>query len=62
MALLMTHLAAPHEAGAVMAPERVLDTILGAGVGIVVAVLFSSIDDRRYLAQLRAEVRRNPLT
>lgn len=53
MALLMTHLSIPHGPGPEMAPERVLDTLLGAGVGIVIAVLLSTLDDRRYLAQLR---------
>lgn len=56
MALLMTHLAAPHGAGPEMAPERVLDTFLGAGVGIVISVLLSTLDDRRHLAQLRGRV------
>lgn len=31
MALLMTHLAAPQAGGPAMAPERVLDTLLGVG-------------------------------
>lgn len=53
MALLMTHLAAPQAGGAEMAPERVLDTILGATVGIIIAILLSSIDDRRQLAEHR---------
>ena len=53
MALLMTHLAAPQGAGPAMAPERVLDTLLGAAVGIVIAVLLSTMDDRRHLAELR---------
>lgn len=53
MALLMTHLAAPQWAGAEIAAERVLDTLLGAGVGIVMAVLLSTLDDRRHLAKLR---------
>jgi uncharacterized membrane protein YccC len=51
MALLMTHLAAPQAGGPQMAPERVLDTLLGAAVGICIAVLLSSIDDRRRLAE-----------
>lgn len=54
MALLMTHLAAPQGAGPEMAPERVLDTLLGATVGIVVSVLLSTIHDRRHLAELRS--------
>lgn len=54
MALLMTHLAAPNAAGAEMAPERVLDTLLGASIGIVIAVFLSSLDDRHFLAQKSA--------
>lgn len=53
MALMMTHLAAPDAAGVALVPERVLDTFLGAVVGIMVAVLLSTIDDRRHLAGLR---------
>lgn len=53
MALLMTHLADPLGTGPEMAPERVLDTLLGAGVGIVIAVMLSTLDDRRHLAELR---------
>ena len=48
MALLMTSLAAP-AASAGMPVERVLDTILGAALGIVAAVVFSSVDDRVHL-------------
>ncbi|MBN9402634.1 MAG: FUSC family protein, partial [Burkholderiales bacterium] len=50
MALLMTHRAAPAAAGAALAPERVADTLLGALIGIVIAVALSSIEDRRTLA------------
>ncbi|MCL7466297.1 FUSC family protein [Phaeovulum sp. NW3] len=53
MALLMTHLAAPHGAGPAMAPERALDTLLGAGIGIAVTLLLSTLDDRRILAEMR---------
>lgn len=53
MALLMTYLGAAHIAGPEIAPERVLDTMLGAAVGIGMAVLLSTIDDRRHLAELR---------
>jgi uncharacterized membrane protein YccC len=49
MALLMTSLAAPAAATA-MPMARVLDTALGAGVGIVFALVFSSLDDRARLA------------
>ena len=52
MALLMTYLAAAGAAGAEMAPERVLDTLLGAAVGIVLSVVLSGLDDRRHLAGL----------
>ncbi len=54
MALLMSYLAAPGVAGAGMAPERVFDTLLGVGVGIVLAVLCSTLDDRSYLANHHA--------
>ncbi|NYT84957.1 FUSC family protein [Pollutimonas harenae] len=50
MALLMTHLAAP-VANSNMPVERVIDTIVGAAIGIVFAVIFSSMDDRAYLAR-----------
>lgn len=52
MALLMTYLAAPVAAHS-MPVERVLDTILGAALGIVFAVIFSTLDDRVYLARHR---------
>lgn len=54
-ALLMGHLAAPTAAVAGMPVERVMDTILGAALGIVLAIIFSSIDDRRHLARLRSQ-------
>lgn len=53
MALLMTLLASQAPLLGSMPVERVLDTVLGAAVGIVLAVLFSSADDRAYLAALR---------
>lgn len=52
-ALLMTHLAAPWLSSENMVPERVLDTVIGASIGMVVAVILSSMDDRRYLDKLR---------
>ncbi len=52
MALIMTYLAAPATA-ANMPVERVLETLLGAGLGIVFAVMFSTVDDRVYLARRR---------
>ncbi len=54
MALLMTYLTLP-TAAAIMPVERVLDTILGATIGIVFAVIFSTLDDRVYLAQHHQE-------
>lgn len=54
MALLMSYLAAPGAVGTAMAPERVLDTIAGASIGIVLAVIGSSMDDRVFLARLSA--------
>ncbi|TGD71530.1 FUSC family protein [Mangrovimicrobium sediminis] len=53
MALLMTHLAAPWIPSAAMVPERVLDTVIGACIGMAVAVVLSSMDERRYLHKLR---------
>lgn len=57
MALLMTVLASPQLLQDNMPVERVLETVLGASVGIALAVLFSTVDDRAYLAELR---RRQP--
>lgn len=54
MALLMSYLAAPGTAGAAMAPERVLDTVIGATIGIILSVVFSTVDDRLYLAHHHA--------
>lgn len=54
MALLMSYLAAPGVAGASMAPERVLDTVIGATLGIVLAVVCSTVDDRLHLAHHHA--------
>ena len=51
MALLMSHLAAPQADAATMAPERVLDTLLGVSIGMAAALVFSTLDDRRALAQ-----------
>ena len=51
MALLMTYLASP-ALGASMPVERIMDTILGAALGIVFTVVFSSLDDRAYLHKL----------
>jgi len=56
MALLMTHLASPivHTD---MPIERVVDTIVGAALGITFALIFSSLDDRRHLARRRRKFR-----
>lgn len=53
MALLMTVLASPAPLSGSLPVERVMETMLGAAVGIVLAVLFSSADDRAHLAALR---------
>lgn len=56
MALLMTSLAAP--ASAVGMPvDRVLDTVLGALIGMAFALVFSSLDDRAHLAGHHARAR-----
>lgn len=56
MALLMTSLAAP--ASVVGMPvDRVLDTVLGALVGMACALVFSSLDDRVHLAAHHARAR-----
>ncbi|WP_370677285.1 FUSC family protein [Pleomorphomonas sp. PLEO] len=55
MALLMVHLASLGAAGPEMAAERVIDTLLGAAVGIVIAIVFSTLDERHYLALQAAE-------
>lgn len=56
MALLMTHLASP-VANSNMPVERVMDTIVGAAIGIVFAVIFSTVDDRAYLARRRKKLK-----
>lgn len=50
MALLMTTLASHGEAAS-MAMARVVDTTLGAAVGIVLALVLSSLDERIHLAR-----------
>jgi len=50
MALLMTSLAAPAAATG-MPLARMLDTVLGALVGMAFAVVFSTLEDRVHLAQ-----------
>ncbi|MTH79223.1 FUSC family protein [Paracoccus aestuariivivens] len=54
MALLMSYLAAPQSTGAAMASERVLDTLLGIALGMLVALVFSTLDDRAYFARHHA--------
>jgi uncharacterized membrane protein YgaE (UPF0421/DUF939 family) len=51
MALIMSYMASSGMSGEEMAPERVINTIIGAAIGIVLAVLCSSMDARAYLAQ-----------
>ncbi len=53
MALLMTFLAAPHAVGTAMVPERIADTLAGAVIGMVLAVLCSTLEDRLHLARHR---------
>ena len=50
MALLMTNMA-HHGEAAEMALSRIFDTTLGAAVGIVLALVASSLDERVYLAR-----------
>lgn len=56
MALLMTYLAYPAPSVEPLVVERVADTIVGALVGIVIALALSSLQDRRLLR--RHHVRR----
>ena len=53
MALLMTWLGAAQMVGPEIAPERVIETCLGAVVGVLLAVVFSTLDDREHLAKVR---------
>lgn len=54
LALLMSYLASNGAAGAAMAGERVLDTVAGACIGIVLSVVCSTLDDRVQLARHHA--------
>lgn len=56
MALLMVSLASP-AAGMSIVPERIIDTLIGAAIGMLFGVLFSSIDDRVYLSAHHAKRR-----
>lgn len=49
MALLMTYLAAQQAGGTSMVAERVVDTVLGAGVGMAMALILSTLEDRTHL-------------
>lgn len=51
MALLMSYLAMPQASGAAMASERVLDTLAGVVIGMLVAIVLSTLDDRAHLAR-----------
>lgn len=53
MALLMTWLGAGQTLGPEIASERVVETCIGAAVGVVIALILSGIEDRRQLAQMR---------
>ena len=50
MALLMTALSS-HSGATDMAVSRIFDTLVGVAVGLVLALLLSSLDDRLYLAR-----------
>ncbi len=50
----MSYLASNGAAGASMAGERIVDTLAGACIGIVLAVLSSTLDDRVQLARHHA--------
>lgn len=49
MALLMTWLAAPQADGTGLVAERVLDTSLGAAIGMLLALALSTVEDRTRL-------------
>lgn len=51
MALLMMALASPQAEAGALATERVLDTFLGVVIGMGVALLLSTLEDRRALAR-----------
>ena len=57
MALLMSYLVAPGAAGSAMASERIFDTMVGASIGIILAVASSTLDDRIHLAHHHAKRR-----
>jgi hypothetical protein len=51
MALLMGYLALPGAAAAAVVQARVLDTLIGVTIGVILAVVFSTLDDRNHLAR-----------
>lgn len=51
MALLMSYLALPELGGAVLSTERVINTVIGTLIGMVLAVAFSTVEDRLHLAR-----------
>ncbi|AYG94429.1 FUSC family protein [Brevundimonas naejangsanensis] len=53
MALLMTYLGAGRAVGPDMASDRILETLIGVAVGVVLSVAFSSADERTHLARRR---------
>lgn len=59
MALLMTRLAVPGVDGTAMVSERILDTLLGAAIGITIAILWSSLEERRQLARHAEHLRKS---
>lgn len=54
MALLMTVIGMPGVSGFHMASERIWDTLIGAAIGLVLAILLSSQPDRLELAAYKA--------
>ncbi len=53
MALIMSQLPAPNAITIAVVPERIVDTLLGAGVAIAIVVLCSTLNDRMQLANHR---------
>lgn len=53
MALLMTYLGAARAVGPDMASDRILETLIGVAVGVVLSVILSSADERTRLARRR---------
>lgn len=59
MALLLTQMAAGSGHAAEMATERVWDTIAGVVIGMAIAWLLSTLDDRRVLAEHQQSIMRS---